>query len=259
MNLQPQADIVSSILKELAARADVGVRLVDLDIYARELIEKAGATSYNLGYKPTWAKEPYPAALVTSVNNCIAHGIPTTYTIKDGDLLNLDLGIKYNELCGDAGFTVPIGHLENKHERMLRYAKRALYQGIKEVKAGVKIATIGDTIQRYVRLMGYVVNKNLSGHGIGEEMHQSPAIPHFWEASPRYLEYFGDKTLEAGQVICLEPMVTFKDEAGYLHQDGWSYLTRDGKASVMFEHMIEVLPDGYRILTSHFDEGYMEN
>lgn len=252
MDLHPQAKIVSTILKQLSEMAEVGTRLTDLNVYCEELIATHGATAYNKGYLPVWASKPFPAALCTSLNDVIAHGIPTDYKLKEGDILNLDLGIKKDGYCGDASMTIGIGEIENKHERLMRYAKRALYVGIAEVTAGAQVTAIGDAIERYARQMGYVVNKAFSGHGIGEEMHQDPTIFHF-DVGTQTKEKMQDIKLIAGQVICIEPMLTWKDTQGYLDRDGWTYRTRDGKTSVMFESMVLVKEGGYEVLTDHFD------
>lgn len=250
--MRDAALVVSSVVAQTAAEVKPGVTTNQLDLIAAKLIDDMGAKSYNLNYKPSWAKTPYPAVLCTSVNNEIAHGIPDEYVLKEGDIISLDLGLTFNGVVGDCAITVPVGKIENKHERLLRFANRAVFIGAQQVKAGVLIADIGDAIQTYCMQGGYVVNKVFSGHGIGVEMHEEPTIPHFKDSHPEYLKRFAGIRLKAGQVICLEPMLSFKDGGGQLAPDGWTVCTRDGKYSAMYEHMILVKEDGYEILTDHF-------
>ena len=251
--MRESAAVVSSIIGLVAGRIKPGVKLTDLELYAFSLIKEFKAESYNLGYKPAWAATPFPSVLSTSVNNCIAHGIPTEYELKEGDLVNLDLGIKFNGVCGDCAMTVPVGQIENKHERLLRFANRACYMGIQQIKAGVSVADIGRAIETYAMQMGYVTNQVFSGHDIGEEMHGTGlVIPNFYSLDARYIKHFGLKKLNAGQVVCIEPMLTFKDKRGIMASNGWSLYTGDKKYSAMFEHMILVKEDGYEVLTDHF-------
>lgn len=250
--MRDAALVVSSIIAQTAAEVKVGVTTNQLDLFAANLIDKMGAKSYNLNYHPAWAKTPYPAVLCTSVNNEIVHGIPDDYALKQGDIIGLDLGIIFNGVVGDCAITLPVGAVEPKHERLLRFANRAVYIGAQQVKAGVLITDIGRAIESYVMQNGYAINKVFSGHAIGAEMHEEPSIPHFTSHHPEFIKRFSGVRLEAGQVICLEPILSFKDDGGQVDKDGWTVTTRDGKFSAMFEHMILVKEDGYEILTDHF-------
>lgn len=244
--------VVSSVVAQTAAEVKVGVTTNYLDLFAAQLIEKLGAKSYNLNYHPTWAKTPFPAVLCTSVNNEIVHGIPDDYPLKEGDIIGLDLGLTFNGVSGDCAITLPVGNVEPKHERLLRFANRAVYIGAQQVKAGAYITDIGRAIETYCMQNGYKINKVFAGHTIGVEMHEEPNIPHFTSNHPEYIKRFSGVKLKAGQVICLEPILSFKDEGGQIDKDGWTVCTRDGKYSAMFEHMILVKEDGYEILTDHF-------
>lgn len=258
-DLKPQAKIVSHILKTLASCVEPGVRLTDLEQMAEVMINKAGATSYNRGYQPEWVKTPYPAILCTNVNDQIAHTPPSNYKLKEGDILNIDLGIKFGSFCGDAALTVPVGQIENKHERLLRYAKRTLYEGIKEVKAGVEVWELGRAMGNYALRMGYVTIKTFTGHKIGWEMHEENCYIFHYDPPQDLKEKHGRVKLKAGDVICLEPMLTFKDSNGQCTDPtGWSWRTRDGKSVAMFEHMVLVKENGYEILTDHISEEVKE-
>lgn len=246
------AHLVSQILKVVCAKADVGVSLIELDKFAEEMILKQGGVPYNKGYHPKWSKTPYPATLCTNVNSSVAHGIPTDYKLQDGDIVNFDLGVKVGEFCGDAAITIPIGELSGRNERLLRYARRATYAGIDVCRAGVDVIEVGRAIQKYANLMGFVVNENMCGHGIGKEMHEKPMIPNFSARDDEAEKYTG--VLKAGQVVCIEPMLTYKDIAGVLQPDGWTLKTGDGKNSAMFEHMVLITEEGHKVLTDHFEK-----
>ena len=244
------AEIVSDILKAITEKAKVGVNLLDLENTAETLITLYGATSANKNYHPAWAKTSFPSVICLGVNDVIAHPIPYSYDLKDGDLLDVDLGIIVNGMCGDAGLTVPIGEVSNKDRHLLKYSKGALYEGIKVVRPGIKVTEIGVAIERYAISHGFVVNRLFMGHGIGRTMHEGIQIPHF--DTLKKLDNIS--VLVEGDVICIEPMITYKDKFGYQDKDGWTFRTRDKRKSAFQEHMLKVTSLGYEVLTSHIKE-----
>jgi methionyl aminopeptidase len=242
--------IVSQVLKEMAAMANPGVTAKEIDEMAASLVVKLGGTSYNKGYKPAWAKEAFPASTCISVNDVVCHGIPDERPLVEGDLVNLDLGVRDSEgNCGDAGFTVAVGTVANKDERLMRYTKKILYAGIEQVKAGVSTMEITQAIYSASVRYGYPLNRNFGGHTIGKEMHMAPNIYNTIEPHNQYAD------LVEGQIICIEPMATHgKDRVGFMDDNGWTIRTQDGKNCAMYEHMVRVEKDGYTILTDHFTE-----
>lgn len=240
-------EIVSETLKYLVPLVRPGMTTKDLDKLAEEKVLELGGRPYNKGYHPTWAETPFPATICTCVNDQIAHGIPSDYILQDGDLLNIDIGVEKDGLCGDSGLSVPVGQLSGRDERLLRYTKRTLYIGIDQVRAGTRVGDIGIAMDKYARQMGYVINFAFGGHGIGKRMHEEPRIPHC------ELPGFGDEILKEGQMICLEPMLTYKDPFGKSLPDGWCWVTGDGRKSAMFEHQLLVTKDGCEILTTHIE------
>lgn len=248
--------IVSKVLRELAKAATPGMNCLVLEMMAASLIEELGGKSYNRGYKPVWAKTAYPSVLSVNVNHYIAHGIPVNYNLINGDIISIDLGIIDSEgYCGDAAHTIAIGDISNEKQRLIRVAQKALFAGIQQVKNGVSTRDISIAIERCALTHNMRVNTEFSGHGIGKEMHM---LPHIYNSCEDGHEY---ETLKTGQIICIEPMVTTgKDNKGGTAPDGWTRVTRDMKPSAVFEHMVEVTDDGYKILTDHFDwqEGITE-
>lgn len=242
------ARILSAILKQLAAAALPGTNCLTLESLASDLIKASNVTPYNQGYHPDWAAVPFPNVLCLCVNDEIGHGYAKDRILNEGDLVSLDIGIKSGNVCADAALTVPVGRVSEQDQRLLKHARRALYEGINKVKPGVHTFDVGKAIADYAKRKKYVVNESLIGHGIGEEMHEDPGIPHFgcWIGTQKF-----GQILKVGQVICLEPMLTYQDSYGYIADDGWTRKTIDGRKSAFFEHMIEVTPTGYKILTDH--------
>ena len=254
------AETITEVLRAVAEMAKPGVNILEIERRAETTMQILGAVSANKGYFPKWATSPFPSVICLGVNDVIAHAIPKEYELMDGDLLHVDCGLIVDGMCGDAGMTLPVGTISNKDERLLRFAKASLYEGIRMIRPGVKVTAIGEAIEDHARRNGYVVNKRFLGHGIGKEMHEHPSIPHYY-IPPEQVRVGKHKweqreitkvpTLEIGQVICLEPMLTYRDQSGYMSNDGWTFKTRDGRKSAFFEHMIRVTPDGHEVLTSH--------
>lgn len=242
--------IVQEVLLTLKEKAQIGTSLLSLDKIAEDMILSYNAIPYNKGFtgdtvdQEHWQKEvkpttPFPNALVCCVNSVIAHGNPTEYTLRDGDTVIFDIGVKKDDLCGDGAITVGIGTVENKHERLLRYARLTVLEGLKHIKAGANIADMGRAIEQYVTLRGYVVNQTFAGHGIGKEMHEDPFIPHYWTSQ------LSETYFEEGKMYCIEPILTFKDMWGARAFNDWAWITRDGRRCAMFETQVLVTKDGY--------------
>lgn len=244
------AKIVSEILRRLSLSCIPDINLLYLERMAQALIKGFGAESYNKGYQPKFAKTPFPSILCLNVNDELAHTPPKDYKLKSGDILTIDVGIKYKGEVADAALTVGVGEISNRDRRLIKAAKKALYMGIGKVKAGAKISEIGIAIEDYCKVFGYTVNCSLNGHGIGKEMHEAPSIPMF-NVTDRIIDPEKEPVLKDGQIICLEPHISFKDRYGFLQEDEWSVKTRDGRKAAMFEHMVRVKTDGFEILTDH--------
>lgn len=254
MNQEELAMALSAILRATAERAAEGVSLKLLESTVEHLIATYGVTSINKGYVGhVDGHKPFPAVVCLGVNNIIAHGVPSDYVLMSGDMLSIDMGITKDGACADAALTIGIGDISNADERLLRHAKKALYECIRMVKPGVDVVDMGKQLDFWVLQRGYVTSRMFYGHGIGKGMHEDPLVPHFDVADiPKYpdIHYL----LKIGDVICLEPYLTYKDRYGILLGDDWTTVTRDGKKSAMFEHMVKVTESGYTILTDHIEE-----
>lgn len=242
-------EIISIILKEMAAMVKPGVKTIDIDAFAEKRIKELGAKSYDKGYKPEFAKTAWEWVSCINHNNIIAHGKPGDYELKDGDIVSFDLGIKKGKECADAAITVGVGKISDTRSRLLYYAKQILYEAIKYMKPGESTEDIAHIIEYHAMSRGYLVNRRFAGHMIGKEMHMKPNIYNTNEPTHTYAK------LKVGEIYCVEPMITVgKDNLGMMiDPDGWTCVTMDGKDSAFFEHMVEITKNGPKILTTHFE------
>ena len=233
--------ILARVAKEVLVAAAEGAILRQLDALARQLIRKAGAQPAFLGYRPGGAKKPYPAAICTSVNEVVVHGIPSDYALKPGDLLKLDFGVIYNGYYADAAWTVPIGVVSPEAGRLIDVTKKALYKGIAAATTDKTLGDIGYAVQNCVEKAGFHVITGLTGHGVGKALHEDPSVYNFGEIGK-------GMPLAAGLVLAIEPMTAI-GSGNIVKRPDESYATADGSLSVHFEHTIAITEYGPVILT----------
>ncbi len=241
--IRESGKILASILGELKIEAQEGVSLSDLDQKTKELLKKSGAESAFLGYKPEWSGKKYPASLCLSVNEQIVHGIPSNYRLKNADILKIDLGVKYKGYITDAALTVTIGKSTPKVAALLTATERALEAGIEECYPGKRLGDIGYAIEQVVIKEGFSVIKNLTGHGVGFELHEEPTVWNYGEKKQGLI-------LKEGLVLAIEPMVSMgsPEIKGGPNE---SIVTEDGSISAHFEKTIAITENGPEILTPY--------
>jgi len=233
--------ILASVLRELEKMTGVGVATIELDRLARELITKAGAKPAFLHYRPAGARKAYPYTLCSSINDVVVHGQPSVYKIREGDLVKLDLGLKYQGLYVDAAITVPVGDVGSRAKKMIQTAQEALAAGVKEAKPGHTVGDIGYAVQKVTEKNKFSVVDGLTGHGIGEALHEDPTVFNVGRKGH-------GEALEVGMVIAIEPMIAMG--GGSIRQLlDESYGTADGSLAVHFEHTVAITAKGPRILT----------
>lgn len=233
--------ILAGVLRRLDAETKPGVPTIELDTLARKLIVGAGAKPAFLHYRPAGAHKAYPYTLCVSVNDVVVHGQPSVYKIREGDLVKLDLGLKYQGLYLDAAITVPVGDVGAQAKKLIQTTKDALAAGIKEAKAGRSIGSLGYAIQKVIEKNKFSVVEGLTGHGIGAALHEDPTVFNVGRKGH-------GEDLEVGMVIAIEPMVAIG--AGAIRQLlDESYGTADGSLAAHFEHTVAITPTGPRILT----------
>jgi len=229
--------ILARIMKKLEKEIKPGITTKELDRLVESLIFKFGANCSFKGY------EGYPTCLCASINDEIVHAVPSERILKEGDIISLDLGIKWKGFHTDMAVTLPVGKINPQAQKLIEVTKKSLEIGIKEVKPGNYLGDIGYAIQKYVESQGFGVVRELCGHGIGKNIHEDPEVLNFGERKT------GAK-IQEGMVLCLEPMVTVGDWRIKKSDDGFGYKTKDNSLSAHFEHTIAVTGNGFQILTN---------
>lgn len=241
--LRVSGRILAEILRVCATAAKSGVRTQELDALAREELAARGATSSFLGYRPDPSMTKYPAVLCVSVNDAVVHGIPGEQILADGDLVGLDFGVNFEGMMTDAAISIVVGGQPNPaQKRLLDATQESLMLGIGQVRDGARVGDISAAVERRLHRDRLGIVRELSGHGVGDQVHEEPTILNFGRAGsgPR---------LKTGMSIAIEPMATLGGRAIYADSDGWTIRTADHSLSAHFEHTVLVLPDGYEILT----------
>lgn len=235
--------ILAKILNELEKMVVVGNSTLDVDDKAMELIEHYNVEPMILGYHPSFAPRPYPAATCVSINDVLVHGIPNEEPIDfvEGDIVSIDLVIGYEGMIVDSARTVGVGQISEEAAELIKVTKRALEAGIKAAQPGNHINDIGKAIEAVVP-KGYGIVETFCGHGVGYELHEDPIVPNFVTKG-------NTPELKVGMVIAIEPMITLGSKEVEVLRDGYSAVTADGSLSAHVEHTIAITKQGPVILT----------
>ncbi len=238
--------IVAEVLDVMRERARPGVSTGDLDAVSEDIIRKRSAVPSFKGY-PGNGKNDFPAAICTSINEEIVHGIPSgRRLLEEGDILSIDVGAIYGGFHGDAAITLAIGEVDDVSRRLMRVADEALMAGIAQAREGGHLWNIIRAIQSHVERSGFGVLHEYQGHGIGREMHEKPDIPNFLGGRGQRPKNY---PLLSGVTLALEPMVVVGDWHTRVLEDGWTVVTADGGRSAHAEHTILVTEGEPEILT----------
>lgn len=220
-----------------------GVSLHTLDQIAEDYILQQGAETLYKGYPGSSAEHPpFPGTICASVNHEICHGLPNGRTLKEGDIIGIDIGLKYKGWCGDSCVTFPVGKISAKTEKLLEIARECLRVGIEAAQPGGYLNDIGAAIQGYADTQEVTVVHEWGGHGIGRNLHESPSVSHIRQPGR------GPK-LRPGMTFTIEPMINAGTHPWLQLDDGWTVITSDGKLSAQYEHTIAITPNGPEIMT----------
>jgi methionyl aminopeptidase len=228
--------IAATVRDAVAKVIRPGVTTLELDEYARELIEKLGAKSAFYGYRG------FPGNICVSVNDEVVHGIPSKRVVRMGDILSVDFGVTYDGFVGDTATTVMVGVTDHDIIRLITVTEQALAAAIEKAVAGARLSDISHAVERVATAAGLGIVRDFVGHGIGRKMHEDPQIPNFGRPGR------GPK-LRAGMTFALEPMLNLGTEEVEVMSDGWTVLTKDRKPSAHFEHTVAVGEERAEILT----------
>lgn len=232
--------LVGRTLAEVAKIIAPGVSTKTLDKRAEEFIRDHGATPAFLGY------QGFPGSMCISVNDQVVHGIPSHKTIlQEGDIVTLDCGTKLAGFTGDSAYTFAVGEISEEVYKLLKTTKESLYVGIEQAVAGNRTGDIGYAVQRYCEARGYHVVRELTGHGIGVNLHESPEVPNYGKRGT-------GTELRNGMCICIEPMINIGSKNVVQERDGWTIRTKTRKPSAHFEHCVAIR-DGKADILSSFD------
>ncbi|MCJ7447416.1 MAG: type I methionyl aminopeptidase [Bacteroidales bacterium] len=229
--------LVSRTLAEVAAFIKPGITTLYLDKIAETFIHDNGAIPAFKGYGG------FPKTLCTSVNDEVVHGIPSDYTLKEGDIISIDCGVILNGWYGDSAYTFPVGEIAEEVRCLLDYTKASLEEGVNAAVAGNRVGDISYAVQTKAESGGFSVVRELVGHGIGTKLHEPPEVPNYGKkgAGPK---------MEKGLVICIEPMINMGRRETMQMRDGWTIKTADGKPSAHFEYAVAVNKGKADVLTT---------
>ena len=229
--------LLSEVLEELKKMVKEGVSAQELDRFAEKKIRSLNAEPAFKGYRG------YPYTLCVSVNSEVVHGFPLKEKVfKEGDLVSLDIGLKYKGYYSDMAFTVPVGKIDERKRKLLEVGERALYLGISKARVGNRRGYISNAIEEFVKENGFSVVKDYVGHGIGRNLHEDPQVPNFGDRSEGSI-------LKEGMTIAIEPMICIGSGKTKVEDDGWTAKTVDDGPCVHFEHTIAITGRGPLILT----------
>lgn len=246
--MQKGGAILAAVLKKTAELIKPGISADVLEQFAAEEIKLAGAKPAFLNYK-TKNSDAYPNILCISVNNEVVHALPSPDKIfQEGDVVGLDCGIWYKNLCVDAALTVACGKIDEQTRKLINTACEALRIGISKCRIDNYLGDIGFAIQKFVESQGFKVIKTLVGHGVGYQVHEDPQVPNFFPFDEKNPKNRGPK-LKQGMTLAIEPMISVSSEKTKKGKDGFASITVDGSLSAHFEHTVGVTKKGPLILT----------
>jgi methionyl aminopeptidase len=239
--IRENGKLIAAILAEVATAAVAGVSTWELDQLAESKIKAVGGVPAFKNFGPKGHE--FPATLCTSVNDEIVHGVPSKKAIlREGDIISLDIGMRYKGLYTDTAITVGVGKISAEAANLMAVTKKSLQAAIAVAKVGNTIGDIGAATQKVVEAAGFSVVRDLVGHGVGYEVHEDPQVPGYGRAG-------SGLRLEPGMVLAIEPMVTVGSYKILVDKDDWTIRTADGSLSAHFEHTVAITKKGPRILT----------
>jgi len=236
--IQEACKLAAIILKKLCAKSQAGITTEELNSYALQLHEEAGATPAPLGY----GTPPFPKAICTSLNEVVCHGIPNDLPLMEGDIINIDVTSILNGYYGDCSAMVTIGNVSEEKQRVVDVSHECLMRAISILKPGLNICEIGKIIEDYARSKKCSVVKQFVAHGVGLRFHEPPQIPHNYNTLCI--------PIAEGMTFTIEPMINAGNYACIVDiNDHWTARTIDGKPSAQWEHTVLITTNGYKILT----------
>lgn len=236
-HIRASCQLLARIFADTITLVQPGAKTIELDRFVEARIRDAGAEPVFKGYLG------YPASICTSINEVIVHGIPSDTELREGDIVGIDMGLRFQGMVSDMAMTLPVGTIDDESSRLLRVTAESLDRAIAVVRPGAHVGDIGAVVQAHVEAAGFGIVRQFVGHGVGRELHEEPQIPNFGKAGT-------GMELAAGMVLAIEPMVTAGNPASHILDDGWTAVTDDGSRASHFEHTVLVTNGGVEVLTA---------
>jgi methionyl aminopeptidase len=216
-----------------------GITTAELDAAAEAVIRKHGASPTFKGYPGPY---PYPASICVSINEQLVHGIPGKRRLQAGEIVSIDCGSTFEGFVGDAAITVGVGEISPEAQRLIKVTEQALYEGIRNMRAGNRVGDVSAAIQKFVESSGFHVTREYTGHGVGRQMHEGPQVPNYGIPGR-------GQVLRPGMTIALEPMVLVGTSQTRVLPDQWTVVSADGSLTAHYEHSVAVTENEPLILT----------
>jgi methionyl aminopeptidase len=239
--IKESAEVLGKAHAEVAKWIKPGITTSKLDKVAEEYIRDYNGIPSFKGFDNGSSK--FPSSLCISLNDIVVHGFPSAYQLREGDVLSIDCGVKLNGFHSDSAYTYPVGEVKPEVMNLLRHTKLSLYAGIEQAVVGKRVGDIGYAVQTYVERYKYGVVRELVGHGVGRNLHESPEVPNYGKRG-------NGPILKEGMVLAIEPMITLGKKDIVQEKDGWTIRTSDRKPAAHFEHTVVVRKGKAEILTT---------
>lgn len=234
---------LAQVMKLLSENITPGMSTGELDALAEAKIKQLGGIPIFKGYGASYGK-PFPASVCTSLNDEVVHGIPRRdRIIREGDLVKLDMGLRFDGMISDMARTFAVGSVSKDAHKILDVTRESLEQGIDRLKIGARISDYAEAVQSYAEAQGCSVVRELTGHGVGFDLHEAPYIPNYVSRK------MDDVIFREGMAIALEPMINLGKHHVKIGKDGWTFVTADGSLSAHFEDTIIFSKNGVEIVT----------
>lgn len=233
--------ITAEVLQLLKRYVKPGITTQELDKIAEDYILSNNARPAFKGYSQGGSFD-FPGSICSSIDEEVVHGIPGMRTLKEGEIISIDVGVEKNGYFGDAALTIAVGKISEEKQKLMDVTEKSLYLGIEQVVAKNRLGDFSSTVQKHVEENGFSVVRDLCGHGVGKHLHEDPQISNYGKKGNGPL-------LKNGMTLALEPMVNMGSYKVIVAEDGWTVLTADGKPSAHFEHTVAIINGKPEILT----------
>lgn len=236
--------LLSRALKAACGAVKPGATLSEIDATATRVIREGGGEPSFLGYKSYPEDEPFPSSVCISINEEIVHGRANRpITLREGDIVGLDIGLWYKGLCTDMAVTIPVGQVSKEATELMSVTREACLAGAESAKAGGLVSDIAKAVESVVNPHGYGIIRALVGHGVGHKVHEAPHVPNYTDSRYPRVE------IVEGMCLAIEPMIGLGTWEVDTAEDGWTVVMKDRKISAHFEVTVAVTKDGMEILT----------